>query len=67
MVGIQNEDRLKQDICEDLGKRDINTRGKRLREVQELATVEDIPVTIEVNDIKKSQEGKLKGICQVLW
>jgi hypothetical protein len=45
----------------------FNTRGKTIKEVQELATSQNIPIRGEEDDIVEGWVGKPKGIRQVLW
>jgi hypothetical protein len=61
------KNRLKQDLCEDLQWLGFNTRGKTIKEVQELATSQNIPIKVEEDDIVEGWVGKPKGIRQVLW
>ena len=61
------KNRLKHDLCEDLQRLGFNTRGKTIKEVQELATSQNLPITVEENDIIKGWVGKPKGMRQVLW
>ena len=56
------KNRLKHDLCEDLQRLGFNTRGKTIKEAQELATSQNIPITVEENDIVEGWVGKLKGI-----
>jgi hypothetical protein len=48
---------LKKDLCEELDQIRISTRGKTLKEVQEITTAKNLSITIEEADIVK----------QVLW
>ncbi len=43
------------------------TRGKTLKEVQEMGASYNIPLTIVENDVVEGWVGKPKGIKQVLW
>jgi hypothetical protein len=45
----------------------FNTRGKNLKEVQELTTSQNIPIRLEEDDNDEGWVGKPKGIRQVLW
>jgi len=65
--GKKVKNRLKKDICEELEKIGINTRGKTIKDVQEIATAKNIPITTEECDILEGWLGKPKGIKQVLW
>jgi len=65
--GQKVKNRLKKDICEDLEKIGIVTRGKTLKQVQEIAEARNIPVTSEDNDVLEGWLGKPKGIKQILW
>ncbi len=58
---------LKQDLCEKLQRCGCNTRGKTIKEIQELAISRDIPITVVEDDIIEGWVGKPKGIRQVLW
>jgi len=53
--------------CEDWQQLGFNTRGKTIKEVQELATSQNMPIRVEENDIVEGWVGKPKGIRQVLW
>jgi hypothetical protein len=61
------KNRLKHDFCEDLQRLSFNTRGKTKKEAQELATSQNIPITVEENDIVEGWVGNPKGMRQVLW
>jgi hypothetical protein len=52
--------------CEDWQQLGFNTRGKTIKEVQELATSQNMPIRVEENDIVEGWVGKPKGIRQVL-
>ncbi len=65
--GKKVKNRLKHDLSENLQRLRFNTRGKTIEEVQELATSQNIPITVEENDIVEGWVGKPKGIRQVLW
>ncbi len=65
--GKKVKNRLKHDFCEDLQRLRFNTRGKTIKEVQELATSQNIPITVEENDIVEGWVGNPKGMRQVLW
>ena len=65
--GKKVKNRLKHDVCEDLQRLRFSTRGKNIKEVQELATSQNLPITVEENDIIKGWVGKPKGMRQVLW
>ncbi len=54
-------------MCEELDWIGISTRGKTLKEVQEIATAKNLPITTEEDDIIEGWLGKPKGIKQVLW
>ena len=65
--GKKIKNRLKKDLCEELDWIGISTRGKTLKEVQEIATAKNLPITTEEDDIIEGWLGKPKGIKQVLW
>jgi hypothetical protein len=52
--------------CEDWQQLGFNTRGKTIKEVQELATSQNMPIIVEEIDIVEGWVGKPKGIRQVL-
>jgi hypothetical protein len=41
------KNRLKKDLCEELEKIGISTRGKTLKDVQEIAAAKNIRITTE--------------------
>jgi hypothetical protein len=43
--------RLKKDLCADLERLGFNTRGKTIKEIQEVATAANLPIVVEENDI----------------
>jgi hypothetical protein len=45
----------------------ITTRGKTIKELQEIAVARNLPTTIEEDDVVEGWLGKPKGIKQVLW
>ncbi len=55
--GKMIKNHLKKDLCEELDQIRISTRGKTLKEVQEITTAKNLSITIEEADIVK----------QVLW
>jgi hypothetical protein len=59
--------RLKKDLCDELDKLGLTTRGKTMKEVQEMAASYNVPLTIVENDVVEGWVGKPKGIKQVLW
>ena len=61
------KNRLKKDLCEELEKLGLATRGKTLKEIQEMATARNIPLSIVEDDVVEGWVGKPKGIKQVLW
>ena len=61
------KNRLKKDLCEELEKIGISTRGKTLKDVQETAAAKNIPITTEECDMLEGWLGKPKGIKQILW
>ena len=64
-INIKN--RLKTDLCEDLERLRINTRGKTIKEVQQMAESRNIPIKVEGDDINEGWVGEPKGLWQVLW
>jgi hypothetical protein len=54
-------------LSEELDKLGLSTRGKTMKEVQEMVIARNIPITIVENDVVEGWVGKLKGIKQVLW
>jgi hypothetical protein len=65
--GTKVKKRLKKDLCEELERVGFNTRGKTIKEIQELALTRNIPITSVEDDIIEGWVGKPKGIKQVLW
>jgi hypothetical protein len=65
--GTKVKNRLKKDLCEELEKLGLATRGKTLKEIQEMATARNIPLSIVEDDVVEGWVGKPKGIKQVLW
>jgi len=65
--GKKVKNRLNNDLCEDLQRLGFNTRGKTIKEVQELATSQNIPIRVEEDDIVESWVGKPKRLRQMLW
>jgi hypothetical protein len=65
--GTKTKNRLKKDLSEELDKLGLSTRGKTMKEVQEMAIARNIPITIVENDVVEGWVGKPKGIKQVLW
>ena len=61
------KNRLKKDLCEELEKIGISTKGKTLKDVQEIAAAKNIRITPEECDILEGWLGKPKGIKQILW
>ena len=54
-------------MSEDVEKLGISTRGKTLKEMQEIASSRNIPLTIEEYDVVEGWLGKPKGLWQILW
>ncbi len=67
ITGTKVKKRLKKDLCEELERVSFNTRGKTIKEIQELALNWNIPITLVEDDIIEGWVGKPKGIEQVLW
>ena len=65
--GTKTKNRLKKDLSDDLDKLGLSTRGKTMKEVQEMAASRNIPLTIIKNDVVEGWVGKPKGRKQVLW
>ena len=65
--GKQVKNRLKKDLCQDIERLGIATRGKTIKELQEIAVARNLPTTIEEDDVVEGWLGKPKGIKQVLW
>jgi len=65
--GKKVKNRLKKDLSEDIEKLGISTRGKTLKEMQEIASSRNIPLTIEEDDVVEGWLGKPKGLRQILW
>ena len=66
-VGEKIRNWLKTDLCEDLERLRINTRGKTIKEVQQIAESRNIPIKVEGDDINEGWVGEPKGLWQVLW
>jgi hypothetical protein len=58
--GKKVKNRLKKDLCEELEKIGISTRGKTLKDVQEIAAAKNIPITTEECDILEGWLGSQK-------
>ncbi len=65
--GTKVKNRLKKDLCKELEKLRLATRGKTLKEIQEMAAARNIPLSIVEDDVVEGWVGKPKGIKQVLW
>jgi hypothetical protein len=63
----KTKNRIKKDLCKELECLDVNTRGKTLKEVQEIALSKNIPIVEEHDDILEVWIGKPKGIKQVIF
>jgi hypothetical protein len=57
---------LKQDLTEELVRLGLNTRGKTIKELQEMAQSRNIPIVMEEDEITEGWVGKPKGMRQVL-
>ena len=62
MRWLEIRDQLKKDISDDLGKTRISTKGKSMKEVQDMAWANNIPIQVEDDEIKEGWVGKLKGL-----
>jgi len=65
--GKKVKNRLKKDLSEDIEKLGFSSRGKTLKEMQEIASSRNIPLTIEEDDVVEGWLGKPKGLRQILW
>ncbi len=65
--GKKIKKRLKKDLCSDLERLGYNVLGKTLKEVQDMATGANLPITVEELDVIEGWVGKPKGMRQVLW
>jgi hypothetical protein len=65
--GTRIKKRLKKDLAEDLQRIGFIVHGKTIKELQEMAQAQNIPISVEENDITEGWVGKAKGMRQVLW
>jgi hypothetical protein len=61
------KNRFQKDLCHDVERLGITTRGKTIKELQEITVAKNIPTTIEEEDVVEGWLGKTKGIKQALW
>jgi len=59
-VGEKIRNWLKTDLCEDLERLRINTRGKTIKEVQQMAESRNIPIKVEEDGLASQ---KAYGRC----
>jgi len=67
VVGKKTKSKVKKILCEELETLKINTRGKTMKEVQEIAALHNVPITVEEDDVVEGWVGKPKGQRQILW
>ena len=64
---MKSKNRLKKDLSEELQVLGYNVRGKTLKEIQEIATLQNITTVVVEHGIQEGWVGKPKGIKQILW
>ncbi len=65
--GNKVKHRLRKDSCQDIEWLGITTRGKTIKELQDIAVAWNLRTTIEEDDLVEGWLGKPKVIKQVLW
>ncbi len=65
--GEKNLNRLKKNLCEELQALGFNTWRKTLKEIQEMAALQNVIITVLDNKAQEGWVGKPKGIKPVLW
>ena len=65
--GKKRVQKVKKDLKHELEQRKINTQGKTIKELQEIARLHNVPIDMEINDVQEGWIGRPKGIQQILW
>jgi hypothetical protein len=58
---------IKKDLCADLERLGYYVLGKTIKEVQDMASAANLPITIKENDVVKGWVANPKGMRQELW
>ena len=60
-------DKIKKHLKSELDQKKINTQGKKIKELQQIEVLHNLPIDVKIDNIQEGWVAKPKGIQQILW